>query len=1056
MLAVLKAGGVYVPIDISYPDQRIYYILEDTKVKIILTDTKCKRKLEQILENKDSAQGAELLNAEDIVKASQVVLSQNSFKLSSGNLAYVIYTSGTTGNPKGVMIEHKGVVNLALEHAKAFGLMNSKNKHCLWYANYVFDAHVSELFSALIYGHIVHIISNEVRQDISLLDEYIRINNISVGTISPVLLDNDKILQLETIIIAGDKAPQEIFDHYYQNNVKVINAYGPTEVTVCASLNYYNKNGATNIGKPIANTTAYVLSPELQPLPIGVIGELYVGGIGVARGYLNNPMLTTESFITNPFLCRENKQICQSERLYKTGDLVRWLLDGSLEYIGRNDSQVKIRGFRVELEEIEKVLATYIGVKRCVVIAKENGVDNNKSLISYYLAEFPLDTNDILSYLRKILPEYMIPTQLIYLDKIPVTANGKLDKSALPEVELVDNANYIAPRNEIEKSLCKIYAELLELPLYSVGIKDDFFRLGGDSIVSIQLIGRIRESLGLTVSIQNIFDHKNIQNLYDNVIKQKSPSSIKIKTANCMAATDLNKNILAQYRDKSLNSGKVDGVYLANSLQQGFIYHYLKQGQIDNAYRMQLIWEYQTYININLLQKAWELAQKKYASLRLKFAWNEVFVQIIDKSASLSWSFIDLSLEPELSHQDKINELKHQDLQKQYILENGPLFRLYIIKQRGDLYTCIFSNHHAILDGWSIPILLNYVHDTYLQLLANKDINETIDHSYANSQNYIQENSRNTEKYWKQYLPGVVSDDKLSTLISKSSITSINNYRHIKGPKAQVLIIQGHLHKTLKHVSKIESVTINAILQYAWHKVLNIYCNTDQTIVGAVVSGRALPINDIEQSVGLYINTLPLVVNHDLPITIKAALQSLQGNINKINTNSSINLSDLQLEGRGLFNSLFVYENHPIRAHLFSQQENSWQNTLQVTIKDSIGNVDYPLSVMANEDNNSFVFKVTYASELFADNTIERLLSTFEVILKQISLENLNNQANKLQYLTQEQYTELQKINYLSKNYPNKTIHSLFEEQVLSSSDSTAIICKDQVISYQELNNPQL
>ena len=297
---------------------------------------------------------------------------------------------------------------------------------------------------------------------------------------------------------------------YHKNGIHVINAYGPTETTVCATLHPYKLSSTnTNIGRPISNTTCYVLDTNLKALPIGAIGELYIGGEGVGRGYLNQEKLTRESFIDNPFQSLEEKSLNRNGRIYKTGDLVRYLPDGNLEYIGRNDFQVKIRGYRIELGEIESKLSSYPAITQAVVLAKEQVA--NKYLIGYYVSQDVLEDEILRSYLSVDLPDYMVPSFFVHLDKLPLTINGKLDRKSLPEVVFTEGCHYRAPGSDLELALCGISAEVLGIEADKIGIDDDFFRLGGDSISSIQLVNRLRQRLGLQIRVHDIFTHRTIR-----------------------------------------------------------------------------------------------------------------------------------------------------------------------------------------------------------------------------------------------------------------------------------------------------------------------------------------------------------------------------------------------------------------------------------------------------------------------------------------------------------------------------------------------------------------
>ena len=547
ILATLKAGGAYVPIDPSYPEDRIKYILQDTDSKVLLTNEIYKTKLDNA---KDSSSQHKVIAIDSLglSKELQTKSVVNPItETTSINLAYVIYTSGTTGNPKGVMIEHKGVVNRIKWMNDTYPL-NSSDK-ILQKTPYVFDVSVWELLWAHWYGAAIVFAKPEGHKDSQYLIDLISKESISIIHFVPSMLsvfvdslkirDNSFLVNLRKIFCSGEALNlcqvQEC--QRLLVNSEIHNLYGPTETSI--DVLYYNctdKNiDKVLIGKPISNTTVYVLDAAMRPLPVGAIGELYIGGVGLARGYLNRPDLTSEKFVANPLQTEKEKKLSKNTRLYKTGDLVRWNFDGYLEYIGRNDFQVKIRGYRIELGEIESALLSYDGIKRSVVLAKEQ-IDSsgnptgNKYLVAYYVADNKLKESEIFAYLQDKLPEYMIPGLLQHMTRLPLTTNGKLDKKALPNPEFGSNEhdNYLAPRNKIENKLCNIWSEVLFIPADKISINDDFFRLGGDSIISIQLVSSMRQRLDLNISVKDIFSHKTIKRLYDNVLSKETPKDAKV------------------------------------------------------------------------------------------------------------------------------------------------------------------------------------------------------------------------------------------------------------------------------------------------------------------------------------------------------------------------------------------------------------------------------------------------------------------------------------------------------------------------------------------------
>ncbi|MDP3560888.1 MAG: amino acid adenylation domain-containing protein [Legionellaceae bacterium] len=490
ILGVLKAGCAYVPIDPNYPQERIDYILADTKASLVLDNS---------LKNKPYRQESK----------------QNITSLSGpDDLAYVIYTSGTTGKPKGVCVTHQNVSNLISNQINFFEF--KKESRVLGYASIIFDAAVFELFCTIVVGATLHIISEEGRYDSAHVLRYLLDHKITNTLLPPILVANmpfNLLPDLSTLIVGGEQCTQSTMAMWAAGR-KLINAYGPTESTVCVTMHEYSAgDSVVNIGRVLNNIIRYVFDEKLTPVPIGVIGELYIGGAGLARGYLNQPELTKERFIPNPF---------GAGRLYKTGDLVRWLPDGNIEYIGRNDFQVKIRGYRIELGEIEHVLSAHPDIKQCVVLA------HDAKLIAYYVGQ---TKENLHVYLSHKLPDYMLPSAFVAIDFLPLTINGKLDRQALPLPDFTQNqSQYAASRNTFEQMIVNIWQSVLKIE--KIGIYDDFFKLGGHSILAIQLVTQMNKKLqlyGYRLSIADIFIQKSIANLSDKLMgESRGPCVVKL------------------------------------------------------------------------------------------------------------------------------------------------------------------------------------------------------------------------------------------------------------------------------------------------------------------------------------------------------------------------------------------------------------------------------------------------------------------------------------------------------------------------------------------------
>ena len=505
ILGILKSGGAYVPLDPGYPQKRLQYMAEDGAVHWIVTLEKFKGILSDCQ--------AEFVCLDDdntrqvLAKHSTDNILANAIRLTPQALAYVIYTSGSTGTPKGVLLTHAGLVNLGVSQAKLFRVNTASR--VLQFASVSFDAATWEWVMALSSGAQLYVYDDEVIKSGDLLSQAVHRDQITHATLPPTLLpelDGDYWKSVEHLVVAGESCSQGTASLWSENR-RLFNAYGPSETTVCASVGELDhENPCVHIGRPLPGVTMVVLDNQKNPVPIGITGELYIGGIGLAKEYLNRPELTAEKFIQNPF--SDNAD----DRLYRTGDLGRWLVDGTIEFLGRIDDQVKIRGFRIELGEIESQLNHHSAIQNNVVIVKEQ--QGHKQLIANYVLEKyrTVDPTDLKAYLAQHLPDYMIPVAFIELEAIPLTPNGKVDRKKLlmQDIQLHSTQAYVAPRNEIEQKLVEIWQDVLNRK--TVGIRDNFFELGGDSILCIQIVNKARQHQ-IDVTVQKIFQHQTIEAL---------------------------------------------------------------------------------------------------------------------------------------------------------------------------------------------------------------------------------------------------------------------------------------------------------------------------------------------------------------------------------------------------------------------------------------------------------------------------------------------------------------------------------------------------------------
>jgi amino acid adenylation domain-containing protein len=524
LLGILKAGAAYVPLDPGYPKERLTFMLEDSGAPVLLTQTTLQSRF------KFEIPDCEILHLDALTAGENHPTSADPERatLSSSNLAYVIYTSGSTGTPKGVELSHRGLVNLLTWHQREYRVTPLDRATQL--AGFSFDASVWEIWPYLTAGASVHIVDEDTRASAASLVRWLSAEKITLGFLPTPLAEAALALpwpegaKLRTMLTGGDKLNSRPAGNL---PFQLVNHYGPTENTVVSTFAPVapanaESNAAPPIGRPIANVEAYVLDRLLRPVPVGIPGQLYVGGDGLARGYRNNPLLTREKFVAHPF---NNKP---GARLYKTGDLVRWLSDGNLEFLGRIDHQMKIRGHRIEPGEIESQLNLHPSVRESVVLARETS-SSQKQLVAYFIPRRQPGPafRELSGFLRARLPDYMLPAAFVACDAWPLTPNGKVDRSALPAPD--DSTHcasrpFAAPRNPVEESVAKVWSEVLARP--RVGAHDNFFELGGHSLLAAQAVSRLKESFNIHLSIRSLFEKPTVAQLareIERMTTQRAP-----------------------------------------------------------------------------------------------------------------------------------------------------------------------------------------------------------------------------------------------------------------------------------------------------------------------------------------------------------------------------------------------------------------------------------------------------------------------------------------------------------------------------------------------------
>ncbi len=691
ILGILKAGAAYVPMDINYPQDRLDYLLQDSKAGFILT----KRYLwnEKLMPEKEVI----YVGLSEELYYNQDVLNLHRCS-NSDNLAYIIYTSGTAGKPKGVMVEHRSLVSYSFGFIDYYGI-SCKEKFSQ-IASYVFDTFGCETWPCLASGSELYITSNGFLLDSGKHKELINSGVTIVDLPTSITMDfiasvlESKSCNIKLIKTGGEKLNRNPLDH---SSIAVVNTYGPTETTIGSIATNPNEKlssfDSIPIGKPLYNEKAYVLDQHMCPVPVGVTGELYIGGAGLARGYLNRPDLTFQRFVINPFATKSDMENGYT-RMYKTGDLVRWLPDGNLEFIGRNDEQVKIRGYRIELGEIESTLMQIRGIQQCCVLARERATEAGTSryLVGYYISQpgiIPLSQDYLISELSGMLPEYMVPAAFVAMQSFPLTVNGKLDKKALPDpVFDMPSDEDSGPVTHIESALCKVWQEVLGLK--RVNLTDDFFRIGGDSILSIQASGRIRQ-LGYNCHVRDIFECKTVRDLSSLLISRSS--EILIKT----------------------EKGLLSGTFGLLPVQEWFA-----DRVVRGEFTMPGYW------NQSFLIRVPQLNQKKLLAIILELVSYHDMLRIGFRKGKdgeyARWlqNYNTEISEPQLRtldiagyHDTEIQQVL-TNWQNGFDLENGPLFQFGYIFGYSDRSARLFvAAHHMVIDSVSWRILTEDIKSLY-------------------------------------------------------------------------------------------------------------------------------------------------------------------------------------------------------------------------------------------------------------------------------------------------------------------------------------------------------
>jgi amino acid adenylation domain-containing protein len=1015
-LATLKAGAAYVPLDPSYPFERLDYMLSDSAPFAVLVDLVGRAALAAVGERP-----LLLLDAPVWDHASSENPAREAVGLLPTHLAYVIYTSGSTGQPKGVMNEHRGISNLVHAQQQLFAV--GPQSRVLQFASTSFDASVWELFMALGNGAgLVLAPRAEIMPGRPLLTTLER-NSVTHVTLPPSALaacdDDELAFSASTLIVAGEAISAREADKW-SRRVAFFNAYGPTETTVCASVQRCSPGsiGSVPIGRPIANAQVYVLDAERVPLPVGVAGEIYIGGAGVARGYLNKPELSAERFLADPFASTDTR------RLYKTGDLGRWLADGTLEFLGRNDYQVKVRGFRIELGEIEARLGSLAGVREVVVLAREDQ-PGDKRLVAYYADESAPDVETLREHARASLPDYMVPAAFVRLAALPLTANGKLDRKALPAPDVAWLAErFVAPENELENALAEIWSELFGLE--RVGRNDHFFELGGHSLLAVKLASRVRQKLGLEFRLGLVFTHPRLH--------------------------ELAREIEAARRSQEPTIGRLasSGPQPLSFAQQRLWFLSRFEG-VSAAYHIPLNLRLEGQLDVAALAGAIDHVVERHDALRTRFVeLDGSVVQVVDPPrASSLLEHHDLT--SELDPAAALERLQTAEAGEAFDLRNGPLFRARLVKLAERDHVLLTTVHHIVSDGWSMGLMLEEICAAYAAFqsdaespLAPLAIQYT-DFAVWQREYLAGERLQRQAKYWQETLVGAPALLELPTDKPRPAEQSLIG-------DTVALELDTELSADLRALARRHGSTLYMTLLGAWASLLARLAAQEQVVIGSPVAGRLRA--EVEPLIGLFVNTLALRFDFSANPSVTELMRQTKKQVLAAQEHQDLPFEQVvelvqpprSLAHTPLFQAVFSWEQGAPPEARLPGLEMTRLDTPEAAAK-------FDVTLELGESEGRIRGGLNYATALFERGSIERMLRYFETLLRAMVVDDARC-VSRLPYLTER---ERERIvvgwNETRENYAHAGCwHELFESVVERTPDAAAVAFGARTLSYSELN----
>ena len=1027
ILGTMKAGAAYVPIDPAYPADRVAFMLSDANAPVLLTQKALQEKLPKV-----SAKIICLDSGWEIIRQESEAAPVTG--VTAENLAYVIYTSGSTGRPKGVMVLHRGLLNYLAWCGEAYA--TSQGIGTPVHSSISFDLTVTSLFLPLLAGKRVDILRDgepgveALSKALKCHSDYsfVKITPAHLALLAEQMSPNVAAKATRRFIIGGEclGGGSLAFWQKHAPETILINEYGPTETVVGCCVYQLAKGeriaGSVPIGRPIANTQLYILDANLEPMPVGVPGELLIGGEGLARGYLNRPDLTAEKFIASPFVA--------NARLYRTGDLARWLPDGNIEFLGRMDYQVKIRGYCIELEEIESVLGEHPDMSACAVVARGGGGGDN-TLVAFVVhrRREELSCGSLRQWLSGKLPSYMIPSRFVAVPALPLNTNGKVDRKALEKLDGVDLASgtdYVAPRNERERKLVEIWQAALRRE--RIGIQDNFFHLGGHSLLAAVICSHISRRLGIEVSLRSIFEHPTIGGLAKHLV----PTEGHQQNLHPIERADRQKPLPMSFGQQ--------GMWL------------LQQTLPDPAtYNEPLALRFAGWVDREKIRRALQAIMARHEILRTALVMKKgnLVQQVVGaKEIPLPWMEMDIRAVPAEQKESVLSEQLLAEARRPFNLAQAPLWQAIWVRLAEDEQVLAFTFHHSIVDEWSLRLFFQELERLYTAdgpaELPDLPV-QYADYAVWQRQRLTGELLERQQSYWREKLrdlpPALELPADKPRQLQPSGCGAIHHFR-----------LTEPVVSSLRELAREEKTTLFTVMLAAFQVWLHRYTGQTDVIVGTPAADRERP--EVQSLLGLFLNTLPIRARLDGSCSFKEVVQQVYKTVLEAFSHADLpfeQMVELAVKEREsgqypLFQVMFVLLEEGLPPLRLDQAKSRLVPMVTGTSKR-----DLILNIQATGE--IWDCQLEYDTDLFTSDCAARMVRHLTEMIRSIT-ENSCAPISRLSLIPEEERRQiLEEWNRTEREYPrDKCIHQLFEEQAERTPDAVAVVFEKDSLTYRELN----